>query len=49
MNRDELKNQIDNLMNQYDKEEIDGNTYFEEMMDLTRSYKENNKKQNKDD
>ena len=28
MDRDELKSQIDDLMQQYDKEEIDGKTYL---------------------
>lgn len=39
MNRDELKQNIDNLMNQYDKEEIDGDTYFNKMMKLTSKAK----------
>ena len=32
MDRDELKSQIDELMQQYDKEEIDGKTYLKNMM-----------------
>ena len=37
MNRDELKEQIDELMRQYDEREIDRSTYAEKMMDLTTS------------
>lgn len=37
MNRDELKEQIDELMRQYDEREIDGSTYEEKMMELTTS------------
>jgi len=33
MKRDELKSQIDDLMNQYANEEIDGATYSQKMMD----------------
>lgn len=35
MTRDELKGKIEDLMDQYDKEEIDGATYAQRMMDLT--------------
>ena len=35
MTRDELKGQIDDLMRQYDEEEIDGSTYMQKMMELT--------------
>ena len=35
MTRDELKEQIDELMRQYADEEIDGATYSEKMMELT--------------
>ena len=35
MTRDELKEQIDELMRQYDNEEIDGKTYYKKMMKLT--------------
>ena len=35
MNREELKEQIEELMRQYADEEIDGATYFEKMMELT--------------
>lgn len=35
--RDELKEQIDELMRQYAAEEIDGATYAQRMMDLTTS------------
>jgi len=37
MKRDELKSQIDDLMNQYANEEIDGATYSQKMMELTTS------------
>ncbi len=38
--RVELKEQIDKLMRDYEKEEIDGATYAQKMMDLTTLYKE---------
>ena len=37
MTRDELKEQIDELMQQYANEEIDGATYAQKMMELTTS------------
>lgn len=37
MTREELKEQIDELMRQYDDEEIDGATYAQKMMELTSS------------
>jgi hypothetical protein len=37
MTREELKEQIDELMRQYADEEIDGDTYFQKMMELTTS------------
>lgn len=37
MKREELKEQIDELMNQYANEEIDGDTYAQKMMELTTS------------
>jgi len=37
MNREELKEQIDELMRQYHDEEIDGDTYAQKMMELTTS------------
>lgn len=37
MTREKLKEQIDELMRQYDEEEIDGATYAQQMMDLTSS------------
>lgn len=37
MTREELKEQIDELMRQYADEEIDGVTYAEKMMELTTS------------
>lgn len=42
MDRDELKSQIDDLMQQYDKEEIDGKTYLKNIMELTSRAKEEN-------
>lgn len=39
MNREELKEQIDELMRQYDEREIDGSTYAQKMMELTTSAK----------
>ena len=35
MTKEELKEQIDELMQQYANEEIDGDTYAQEMMELT--------------
>ena len=40
MTREELKEQIDELMRQYSDEEIDGATYQQKMMDLTISARE---------
>lgn len=37
MTREELKEQIDELMRQYADEEIDGATYAQKMMELTSS------------
>ncbi|MBM6935381.1 hypothetical protein [Enterococcus cecorum] len=37
MTREELKEQFDELMRQYSEEKIDGETYFQEMMNLTIS------------
>ena len=37
MTREELKEQIDELMRQYSDEEIDGTTYAQKMMELTTS------------
>lgn len=42
MTREELKEQIDELMRQYDEGEIDGNTYLQEMMELTASAQQDN-------
>ncbi len=47
MDREQLKNQIDKLMQQYANEEIDGTTYKEKMMELTTSYQKENKEQDK--
>ena len=38
MTREELQDQIDDLMRQYDNEEIDGATYSQKMMELTASF-----------
>ena len=35
MTREELQEQIDELMQQYANEEIDGDTYLRKMMELT--------------
>ena len=40
MDRDQLKAQIDELMRQYQDEEIDGDTYAQRMMELTASAQE---------
>ncbi|MEU9327643.1 hypothetical protein AB0D91_28165 [Streptomyces canus] len=40
MDRTELKAKIDELMRQYDEEEIDGATYAQAMMELTTSAQE---------
>ena len=37
MTKDELKSQIEDLMREYDEEEIDGPTYMQKMMELTTS------------
>lgn len=42
MNREELKEQIDELMRQYADEEIDGDTYAQRMMELTASTQNEN-------
>lgn len=42
--RKELKSQVDKLMNSYKKEEIDGETYYKKMMDLTTSHQNKKKK-----
>ena len=42
--REELKSQIENLMSEYDEEEIDGETYFQKMMDLSTSYQKKHKR-----
>ena len=39
MTREELKEQIDELMQQYASEEIDGDTYAQKMMELTHQYR----------
>ena len=40
VDREQLKAQIDELMRQYQDEEIDGETYSRLMMELTTSAKE---------
>ena len=42
MNREELKEQIDELMRQYADEEIDGDTYVQKMMQLTTNEQSEN-------
>lgn len=42
MTREELKEQIDELMRQYSDEEIDGATYAQKMMELTASAQNEN-------
>ena len=42
MTREELKEQIEELMRQYDEEEIDGATYMLKMLNLTRSAQSEN-------
>lgn len=42
MTREELKEQIDELMRQYVDEEIDGATYAQKMMELTSSAQNDN-------
>ncbi|WP_197021839.1 hypothetical protein [Ruminococcus sp. HUN007] len=37
MTKEELKEQINELMRQYSDEEIDGDTYKQKMMELTTS------------
>lgn len=44
MTREELKEQIEELMRQYDNEEIDGDTYGQKMMELTTSARNNKDK-----
>ena len=40
--REELKEQIDEFMQQYANEEIDGDTYAQKMMELTTSAQNDN-------
>ena len=42
MTREELKEQIDELMRQYADEEIDRSTYVQKMMELTSSVQNEN-------
>jgi hypothetical protein len=43
MTREELKQEIEELMRQYDEEEIDGATYAQKMMELTAAAQNENK------
>lgn len=43
MTREELKEQIDELMRQYADEEIDGATYAQKMMEVTTSAQKESK------
>jgi phage tail tape-measure protein len=47
MSREELKNQIDALMQKYQDEEIDGTTYHQKMMELTTLYQEEHQTEEK--
>lgn len=38
-----IKKQVNKLMKEYDKEEIDGPTYIQKMLDLTASRSKKNK------
>ena len=42
MTRDDLKEQIEELMRQYADEEIDGDTYAQKMIELTISAQNDN-------
>ncbi len=42
MTRKEIKKKIEELMRQYDQEEIDGATYMRKMMELTTSVQNDN-------
>lgn len=42
--REKLKGKIEKLMSEYDKEEIDGDTYFQKMMNLSSDYQKKKKK-----
>ena len=41
MKREEVKQQIDDLMQQYSNEEIDGETYFKNMMEVVTNGRDN--------
>lgn len=43
--REELKGEIQKLMNDYAEEIIDGDTYQKKMMDLTHSFQDKHNKQ----
>jgi len=45
MGREQLQSQIDELMRQYENEEIDGATYQQKMMELTTSYQDENQEE----
>lgn len=40
MDREEVKAKVDELMRQYQDEEIDGETYLQRMMELTNAEQE---------
>jgi len=42
MGREKLQSQVDELMQQYKDEEIDGATYAQKMMELTTAYQDEN-------
>lgn len=45
MGREELKSQIDELMQLYSNEEIDSTTYYQKMMELTSSSQDETQKE----
>lgn len=49
MKRSKLKSMIDDLMGQYDREEIDGDTYMRKMMNLTTSARDSDDDDDDDD
>lgn len=49
MKRDKLKSKIEDLMGQYDREEIDGDTYMRRMMNLTTNARDSDDDDDDDD
>lgn len=49
MTREELKSQIEELMRQYDQEEIDGPTYQQKMMELTTTARDEARNEREED